>query len=315
MHVINITKDSLQSLSRLDYPNFELIIVDNNSSDGSRKTIEEYVQSDAFSRLKVKFLKLTSNMGFTGGMNAAYRVISKDTKYVALTHNDLVLKPDCLTKLVGFSETHPKVGAVQGIVVKLGCESLVDSAGFMLNELLDLFPFFKDKPVSLIRNPAPVSYVEGTMPMYAVTAVRNVLHDDSLLFIPEGFTYYLEDVFLSLMLWSGGYACVVLPTVTGEHYRMATSKKIFKSLRLDYYFLRNHIALLYMTNSVDKWRYILKHVRRLIVSNGNLAQRKLILTAVLNGVRMGRQLRKKYGTINLYQAPLVKTPLKARLRF
>ena len=49
MHVIKTTRDSLQSLARPNYPNFELIIVDNNSSDGSRKAIEKYIQSGSLS--------------------------------------------------------------------------------------------------------------------------------------------------------------------------------------------------------------------------------------------------------------------------
>ena len=72
MHVMKTTKDSLQSLTRLDYPNFELVIVDNNSSDGSREAIEEYISNIDLKRLRIKFLKLDKNVGFAGGMNAAY---------------------------------------------------------------------------------------------------------------------------------------------------------------------------------------------------------------------------------------------------
>lgn len=57
---------------------------------------------------------------------------------MALTHNDELSKPDYLTKLVEYSEAHPRVGAVQGVVTKFGCDSLVDSAGFMLNELFSI---------------------------------------------------------------------------------------------------------------------------------------------------------------------------------
>ena len=40
MHVIETTKKSLESLVSLDYPNFEVILVDNGSTDGSRETLK-----------------------------------------------------------------------------------------------------------------------------------------------------------------------------------------------------------------------------------------------------------------------------------
>lgn len=311
MHVINIIKKSLDAIFQLDYPNYELIIVDNCSTDGSKEAIEKHVKSKAKSRLKVKFIRLSKNLGFAGGVNVAYRMRNRKSKYIAIVNNDAIPRPDYLKKLVTFLEHHQNIGAVQGIVVKLGENSIIDSAGYFLYEDLNRYTL-AGKPTHFLTKPMYVSYVEGTMPVYRVDAIRSAIGDDNTMYVPGGFVYYLEDVFLSLMLWNHGYECVVLPLVTGEHYRRATIKKVSKSVRLPYYSLRNHIAMLYLTNSKDstRARIILKHLRRLVLSKGGLTKRKMILNALIDGVNLGRELRKKYGIINLWKAPILRMPVK-----
>jgi GT2 family glycosyltransferase len=314
IHIITIIKKSLDAIFQLDYPWFELIIVDNGSTDGSKEAIEKHLNSKKTSRLKVKFIKLKKNWGFAGGINIAYKARDRKSKYVTVLSNDVVSKLDYLRQLVTFLEDHKEVGVVQGLVVKLGKNHIIDSAGFFINEAITLFAPFLNKPTYTFRKPAYVSYVEGTMPVYNVEAVTHALGGDNVtLYVPNAFVYYLDDVFLSLMLWSHGYKCTVLPIVTGEHFRMAVTMKYHKSLPLLYYGLRNKIALLYMTNSRDKERFFLKQIRSLILGRASLSQRQVTLNALIDGIRLGKELREKYGIINLYAAPIVRTPIKERL--
>lgn len=311
MHVIETTRKSLDALASLNYPDFELVIVDNGSTDGSREEIEKSLQTEAMSKLKVKFVKLKRNLGWTGGVNSAYMMRDTHAKYVAITHNDIVPKPDYLLHLVDYFETHQDVGALQGIVNRLG-SAQIDSAGFVLDEALNVCKLLDYRNFSL-KKPIDLSYVEGAMPFYRVEAVKNALKSDYDLFVWGGFMYYLEDVFVSLMLWSHGYKCVLLPVVTGEHLRMAVSSEHVKTLQLRHYLLRNHIALLYMTNSADKARFLLQTLRRAMLSRGSSATRQMMLKSLIEGLESGRQLRKKYGIINIYQMPMRKTSIKRRL--
>jgi GT2 family glycosyltransferase len=315
MHLIDITKKSIDALLQLNYSNLEVILVDNNSSDGSGEVIEKYLwQKKNDHMLNVKFVKLDKNWGWAGAVNRAYNIRNPDSKYLALTHNDVVPNPDYLTKVVNFMEKHEDVGAVQGIVVKLGAESVVDSSGFMMNEALLVSSLFNDGSVAkILSKPASVSMVEGTMPVYNLNAMKSTLGDGKELFVTAGFMYYLEDAFTSLRLWAHGYKCVVLPFVTGAHYRMGTSKKAAKKQDLFYYLLRNRIALLYMTNSAGKLGFITQNLRKLVISNRTPAERKAIFISLIDGIRLGRQLKRQYGSINVYAAPLIRPPLKTRL--
>lgn len=128
----------------------------------------------------------------------------------------------------------------------------------------------------------------------------------------SAFMYYLEDVFVSLMLWSCGYKCVFLPVMVGEHLRGAPSGNNLKSLELLRYSFRNHIALLYITNSAEKKRYILHYLRWAVLSSGTFAWRQTVLKGMIEGLRIGKQLQRKYGTINLYETPMLRTPLRDR---
>lgn len=311
MHVFETTKKSLKALASLDYPNYELIVVDTGSTDGSIQAIGDFLKTDVFCGLRVVYVKVNADVGPVDGENAAYRVRDKKAKYIALIHSDVVAKPDYVRNLVGYMEKHKDVGAVQGIVVKISNHK-VDSSGLMLDEALNLYALHENSNFSL-KKPVLISFVEATMAMYSMEAIRQVLKEDMDLFVPGAFMNYLEDVLISVLLWSKGYKSVVLPFVTGEHLRMATTGTYVQPIDRYYYRLRNQIALLYMTNSADKLRFILQVLRRAVLSRGSSAFRQMMLRSLIKGLMLGRRLKKVYGTINLYETPMRRTSIINRL--
>lgn len=313
MHVIETTKKSLASLLCLDYPNFEVVLADNGSTDGSREAIEEFFRAQTPRKVAISFVKLSRNLGWADGVNAAYKARDREAKYVALTHNDIVAERGYLRAVVGYMERHREVGAAQGIVTRLGDRSKVDSAGFMLDEALDLFRLSESGDFSL-KKPLRLSYVEGAMPVYNVDAVKSAVKGENELFVAGAFMYYLEDVFVSVELWSRGYQCVFLPIITGEHLRMAVSALHAEPLSLAHYRIRNQVALLCMTNSADKLRFYLQNLRRAAVSRGSFAFRQMMLRSLVEGTEMGGRLRARYGVIDLYKTPMRRTSVKNRFR-
>jgi GT2 family glycosyltransferase len=311
MHLIEVTKKSVNALLQLDYDNLEVILIDNHSTDGSSEIIERYVLENKKNNQNVKYVKLEKNLGPSGAMNIGNSIRNPNSRYLAFTHNDLIPKTDYLKKTVTFLENHKEIGAVQGIVVKLGDESFVDSYGFMMNEALGTYAAYSG-PVENVCKPTYVTFIEGSIPVFNLNAIKSTFGNNEL-YVTAGFMYYLEDAFVSLKLWANGFKCLVLPVIVGSHYRMGTSKKVAKKQDLFHYFLRNRIALLFMTNSASKLGFITQNIRKLIVSKRTVAQRKDILISLLEGIRLGRQLREKYGPIDLYSAPLIREPLKSRL--
>lgn len=91
----------LDSLAQLHFENFEVIVVDNGSTDGSRELIEEKYPW-------VRLLKLTHNMGFAIACNEGIK--TSNAKYIVLLNNDIEVTPDWLTELYEGMERHPECG-------------------------------------------------------------------------------------------------------------------------------------------------------------------------------------------------------------
>ena len=66
---LNLALRSLKSLFDLDYDNYEIIIVDNASTDGSFKAIRDFAERFKSSDVRVRFVRSDRNRGYSGGMN------------------------------------------------------------------------------------------------------------------------------------------------------------------------------------------------------------------------------------------------------
>lgn len=88
------TLECLQSVFKQDYPNFEVIMVDNGSKDNSVQVIRNaYPQ--------IILIENKENLGYTGGNNVGmHYAVNSGSDYVWLLNNDTVVEPDTLSKLV-----------------------------------------------------------------------------------------------------------------------------------------------------------------------------------------------------------------------
>src|SRR3954467_11696399 len=101
-----VTLDCLLSLRKMDYRNFEVVLVDNGSVDGSASKLQENVP-------EIRLIRNASNLGFAGGCNVGIRdALRRGTDYVLLLNNDTVVASDFLIQLVRVAESDEKIGAV-----------------------------------------------------------------------------------------------------------------------------------------------------------------------------------------------------------
>lgn len=90
----DITLECLRSLSSLTYPQADLIVVDNASTDGSAEAIRAHYPN-------VTLLAMPQNLRFAGGNNAGIReALARGADMVLLLNNDTVVDKDFLTHLV-----------------------------------------------------------------------------------------------------------------------------------------------------------------------------------------------------------------------
>lgn len=98
------TLDCLASLSTVDYPNYEIIVADNDSSDGSEAAIREAYPS-------LLFIQNGANVGFAGGNNPAVRLsLERGAELVLLLNNDTTVDSNILHALSRAAAKYPETG-------------------------------------------------------------------------------------------------------------------------------------------------------------------------------------------------------------
>jgi len=234
--IIDVVTESLESIANLDYPDdkYELIVVDNGSTDGSFDVIKSFLERK--SRLKKKIIKLDKNLGFAEGNNVGYGARDKDSKYVVPVNNDAIIEANSVKLYVETFEKFPGVGALQGILVNRR-KKVIDSIGLYLSNVFTAHPFSRDiKDVPQKYEGLKCSFVEGTFPAYRVESLKLSMGER---IFEEKFLGFGEDALTSLMIWSKGFSTVFIPKVVGFHVRGATWRKI-ESIYLVY---RNYLTM------------------------------------------------------------------------
>ena len=101
-----VTLQALASLTAVDYPRFDLAVVDNGSSDGSSEAIRAAFPS-------VEVLRTERNLGPAGGANLGIRwALAAGYDYVLILNNDIEVDPAFVRELVAAAERHPSIGIV-----------------------------------------------------------------------------------------------------------------------------------------------------------------------------------------------------------
>ena len=114
----------LESIFKIDYDNFEVIVVDNNSTD---KTIE-FVTDNYPS---IILLKLNSNKGFAEPNNIAAKIATG--KYLLFLNNDTIVTPNFISEMIPIIENDEKIAICQSLLLKP--DESVDSSGDFIDHL------------------------------------------------------------------------------------------------------------------------------------------------------------------------------------
>ncbi len=229
----------LDSLRTQRYRDFDTVVVDNGSEDGSVELLaREYPE--------VRVVALPENLGFSVAVNAGIR--AGDGELVALVNNDVELDPEWLAEMVAALDRDPRAGSATARIRQFRARHLLDSAGDRIRGVpegrgygLPDGPEF-DRP----------GYVAS--PCAAAALYRRAMLDEIGLFNEDFFAYY-EDVELGMRAQIAGYRCVYVPTAITYHLGSETSKRISK--RAAFYRLRNLVQLQLTTLPVG---YLLRSI-------------------------------------------------------
>jgi GT2 family glycosyltransferase len=189
------------------YRDFEVILVDNGSSDDSVNFIQEaYPQ--------IRLLQNSQNLGFAGPNNQAIRVAQG--RYIITLNNDTEVPPDWLQILVSATESHPDIGAFASLVVFDDRRHMIDSAGLSVSLAGIGCQNRMGGDVEEVQEPEEVFGVCAAAALY-----RRELLDDVGLFDEDYFAYY-EDVDLAWRARLRGWRALLVPQAVVYHVHSAT---------------------------------------------------------------------------------------------
>lgn len=195
--------DCLHSLRRQTYPRhrFEIVVVDNASTDGSAEFLQQRFPD-------VRLVRLSRNTGFAGGNNAGFTVARGE--WIALLNNDAVAEPGWLAASVN-AGTPADIGGVAGHIVFADDANTVNSTG------LELYRDGRGGDRDLNRlEPLDRSRGEVFGGCGAALVLRRTMLERVGLFRPELFMYY-EDLELAWRARRATWRFVYEPTARVRH--------------------------------------------------------------------------------------------------
>ena len=209
----------LDSLLKVNYDNFEIILVDNNSTDGSVEFITKNYPS-------LIIIKLDSNKGFAEPNNVAAK-ISKG-KYLLFLNNDTVVTPNFISEMVKVMETDKKIAVCQSLLLKP--DGSVDSSGDFIDHLGVVYN--SKTEIDEIRE---VSSARGASMLVRSDIFEKLDGFDQKFFIT------FEDVDLCWRSWILGYRVLIIPTSIVYHEGGITIKKIKSEIA--FHGFKNQLAM------------------------------------------------------------------------
>lgn len=113
----------LESVFAIDYPNFQVVVVDNGSSDDSVPAIRQ-----AFPQACL--IETGKNLGYAGGNNVGIRyALEHEAEYVFILNNDTKVAKDVLTHLVAEAEKDPQAAALGPVICYMDRPEIIWTAG------------------------------------------------------------------------------------------------------------------------------------------------------------------------------------------
>jgi GT2 family glycosyltransferase len=198
-------EDCLRSLAKQTKKDFEVVLVDNASSDGTAALVESIAPSVAF---PLKRFYMESNLGFAGGNQYAFRCSSGD--FLALLNPDAFPEPNWLEEMVAAIISGPDIGACASRMLSSSTD-VTDSAGDGFASWLKGFKRGEGEGADTYNEPG---YVFGAC-AGAALYLRAMLDDVG--FFDEDFFLFHEDTDLNFRARLAGWKAFYVPTAVVHH--------------------------------------------------------------------------------------------------
>src|SRR3989475_8567054 len=208
-------KRCLESVLAQRYPYREIIVIDNNSQDGTVDILEQFED-------RCTVVYNGENVGFAAAQNQAIGISSGD--WVLTLNPDVLLLPNFIQALVDAGHIDPTIGTVCGKLLAMTAtfdipaRPLVDSTGIYFNPMLRHL----DRGSQEVDNGHYLNYEYVFGATAAAALYRREMIDDILIegeFFDSDFFVYREDADVAWRAQLMGWGCIYAPLARGYHVR------------------------------------------------------------------------------------------------
>jgi GT2 family glycosyltransferase len=226
----------IESLRLLTYTNYQILVIDNGSTNESVKILSSNPDIELHCNDK--------NLGFAGGNNQAIKkAISNGADYVWLLNNDAIVAPDCLTKLINVAENDKNIGLISPVIYDFDEKDTIQhavAARFdlsipLIEEVYDI------ENASQWQTETPFNLVLwGTALLIPKETVNKIGFLDDHLFA------YFEDTDYSIRSAKAGFKNVTVFDTKIWHQRDRVFRKphfYYYMTRNIFYFWKKHVGL------------------------------------------------------------------------
>ena len=272
------TLECLESVYKIDYPNFDVVVVDNGSTDGSVAVVKT-----AFPQ--VILIENKENLGFTGGNNIAMHYAMKNgADYLWLLNNDTTVDSNVLTRLIEVGEKDPEIGLISPIIRFYHEPERIQFSGGYINISRQEIGIYREVP-SVCPEYGYCTYLWGT----ALLFKRNILQ--CVGYLDDRFFAYWEDVDISLRTHAKGHRCAIVYNCCVFHKDAGSSNG---GVSPWYIYLMTRNRFLFWTKHLKghkKYKYIIQNyfpsiLRSVYYSQkqNNLERANIVLAACWNAI-------------------------------
>lgn len=226
----------LESIWGQSFRDFELLVIDNDSKDGTTQRAEEILKSEA-SQINWRLIANEKNSGFAAGHNQG--IGEALGKFIFLLNQDVILDKDFLKNILEVFKENPKIGAAQGKLLRLKVagqdlqrSDVIDNVGLEILKNRRIVARGQGQPdQGQFERTEEIFGADGAAPIFRRTALEDIKicvnPPKSSAFVPrseyldEDFFMYKEDVDLAWRLRLAGWEALYEPRAVAWHARTA----------------------------------------------------------------------------------------------